>query len=77
MTAEMQRALLRRGCARLTETLAECADLPAGELLMVRLSMLDVLGLASRGPVLALPWSESAPPVDQKMKAAADDTFTS
>lgn len=77
MTAAMQQALLRRGCARLTEALGECVDLPAGELLMARLSILEVLGIASRGPVLALPWTDDEPRADRKMKAGADDTFTS
>lgn len=74
----MQQALLRRACARVTDTLPLCRDLPAGEVLAVRLSMLAVLGLASRGPMLALPWREKkeARP-DGKCLAAHDDTFTS
>lgn len=75
MSIEMQRALLRRACARVTETLAVCRDLPAVELFMARLALIPVLGLASRGPVLALPWREK-PLIDGKMRAAGDDTFT-
>lgn len=74
MTISMQQTLLRRGCARITDALAECRDLPAGEVFMARLGMLAVLGIASRGPMLALPWTEQPQP-DQKMKAAHDDTF--
>jgi hypothetical protein len=74
MTTAMQQALLRRGCARLTQSLAECRDLPAGEVMLARLGMLAVLGLASRGPMLALPWREEQQP-DRKMQAANDDTF--
>lgn len=74
MTHTMQQALLRRACSRLTETLAECRDLPAAEVFMARLGMLAVLGVASRGPMLALPWNPQPQP-DQKMKAAHDDTF--
>lgn len=75
MSIEMQRALLRRACARVTETLAMCRDLPAEELFMARLALIPVLGMASRGPVLALPWREK-PLIDGKMRAAGDDTFT-
>jgi hypothetical protein len=75
MTPAMQQALLRRGCARLTQALADCRDLPAGEVMLARLSMLAVLGLASRGPMLALPWNDKPQP-DQKMKAANDNTFS-
>ncbi len=74
MTPTMQQALLRRGCARLTQALADCRDLPAGEVMLARLGMLAVLGLASRGPMLALPWNDTPQP-DQKMRAANDDTF--
>jgi hypothetical protein len=74
MTTAMQQALLRRGCERLRQSLAECRDLPAGEAMLARLGMLAVLGLASRGPMLALPWREEPQP-DRKMQAANDDTF--
>jgi hypothetical protein len=75
MSIEMQRALLRRACARVTETLALCRDLPAGDLFLARLALIPVLGLASRGPMLALPWREK-PLIDGKMRAAGDDTYT-
>jgi hypothetical protein len=74
MTLAMQQALLRRGCARLTESLAECRDLPAGELMLAREAMTAVLGMASRGPMLALPWREK-PIADHKMRAANDDPY--
>lgn len=74
MTTAMQQTLLRRGCERLRESLADCRDLPAGELFMARMATLSVIGLASRGPMLALPWNEPPQP-DQKMRAANDDTF--
>lgn len=74
MTTAMQQALLRRGCERLRQSLADCRDLPAGEAMLARLGMLAVLGLASRGPMLALPWNDTLQP-DQKMRAANDDTF--
>lgn len=76
MSPAMQQALLRRACARVTDTLPQCRDLPAGELFMARMAMTAVLGIASRGPMLALPWRPRHTP-DQKMKAANDDTFTS
>ena len=76
MNACMQQAILRRACARLTETLALCRDLPTGELFMARLAMNEVLGMASRGPMLALPWNPLPPAPDKKMRAANDDTFT-
>lgn len=75
MSEGMQRAVLRRACARVTEALAQCRDLPAGELFLVRLALIPVLGLASRGAVLALPWRPHLQP-DRKMMAAGDDTFT-
>lgn len=74
MSPAMQQAMLRRACARLTDTLSLCTDLPAGELFMARMAMLPVLGMASRGPALALPWRPDIQP-DHKSKAANDDTF--
>ena len=76
MTLRMQQALLRRGCERMRMELAMCCDLPAGELLMTRLSMNAIAAMANRGPMLALPWNAQPQP-DQKMKAAHDDTFES
>ena len=58
MTPDMQRALLRRACARVSEALAVCRDLPVVDLFEARMAMIPVLGLASRNPVLALPWHE-------------------
>ena len=72
MNEAMQRALLRRGCARLTETLSVVRDLPMEELLEVRLGMLQVLGMVSRGLVLALPWRPERRVVDGKMRAAGE-----
>lgn len=74
MTLSMQQTLLRRGCERLRLDLAQCGDLPAGELLLARLSMQAIAAMANRGPMLALPWNPKQQP-DQKMKAAHDDTF--
>lgn len=75
MTLAMQQTLLRRGCERLRQSLADCPDLPAGELFIARMATLAVIGLASRGPMLALPWNDKPQP-DRKMMAGADDTFT-
>lgn len=75
MNLAMERALLRRACARVTDALADCRQLPEGELFMARMAMLPVLGLASRGPMLALPWRDSPPVLDQKTRAAGDDTL--
>jgi hypothetical protein len=73
LTVEMQRVLLRRACARVTETLAVVRDLPAGELLAVRLGMNEVLGMVSRGPMLALPWrGEERRVLDGKMRASGE-----
>lgn len=75
MTLAMQQTLLRRGCQRLHATLADCPDLPAGEVFMLRMSMVAITAMANRGPMLALPYHAEMHP-DQKMKAANDDTFT-
>lgn len=77
MSVEMQQALLRRACDRVTETLALCRDLPPGELFLARLALIPVLGMASRGQVLALPWRPEPPRPDAKMRAANDTSFES
>lgn len=74
MTLAMQQTLLRRGCERLRDTLAECRDLPAGEVFMLRMGMVAITAMANRGAVLALPYRPEIQP-DQKMRAANDDTF--
>ena len=77
MMPDMQRALLRRACARVSEALAVCRDLPPVDLFEARMAMIPVLGLASRNPVLALPWHEKKRAgADGKCRAANDDTFT-
>lgn len=73
MNVVMQRVLLRRACARVTETLGVVRDLPEGELMMVRLGMNEVLGMVSRGPMLALPWrGGETREIDGKMRASGE-----
>lgn len=61
--------------ARLHALMAGCGELRSAEGLVARTKLMEITAAVNRGPVLALPWSATPPPLDGKMAAANDLTL--